>query len=418
MTDAAAKPFAETGPRSAATSGEDAAPPRGLSFDTDKGSSRSKWIAGLLAVALVGWMGSGYVLPSADAPAEDQVAEAPAPVAVAVQESVADEVTLYLSAEGQAVPDRLTEVPSETSGRIAEVPVRKGQDVAAGTVIARIDPAQRAADLARAETDLTRAERDFDNAETLLARGVATGDRVAETRAALATAQASLATAREAIDATEIRAPFAGRIERLEVDPDEYVEEGAAIATVVDTSPLTVTIRVPQQALRSVRTGLPAEVTFITGEIRPGEVTFVGTSADAETRTFLAEVTVDNPGGEIPAGVSAEVRIPTGTEVAHLLSPAIMSLSAEGVLGIKTLGEDGTVVFNDVEIVRAESRGIWVTGLPDRATVLTVGQGFVSAGEPVTPRPAEDLAEEAVNVAQAVEEASGISADEPAEEVR
>lgn len=396
---------------------QDAAAAPALSFDTDRGSSRSRWIAGLLSVALIGWMGSGYVLPAADAPVEERVVEA-APVAVAVAESVAEEVTLHLSAEGQAVPDRITEVPSETSGEIAEVLVAKGQDVDKGTVLARIDTADRAADLARAQTDLERAERDFENAETLLERGVATADRVAETRAARATAEASLASAREAIDATGIRAPFAGRIEQLDVDPGEYVAEGAAIATIVDTTPLTVSIRVPQQALRSVRAGLPAEVTFITGETRTGEVTFVGTSADAETRTFLAEVTVDNAGGEIAAGVSAEVRIPTGTEVAHLLSPAAMSLSAEGVLGIKTLGEENIVVFNEVEIVRAESRGIWVTGLPDRATVLTVGQGFVSAGEPVTPRPAEELADEALNVAQAAGEGSGPPAGVVAEESR
>ena len=378
----------------------------GLRFDTDKGSSRSKWIAGGLAVALIGWMGSGYIFPSADDPSGTTKAEAPAPVSVAVQDSVAEEVTLYLSAEGQAMPDRMTEVPSEAAGEIADVLVRKGQDVEAGETIARIDATRQTADLDRAEADVTRAQRDFDNARTLLDRGVGTADRVAETRTALAAAQAQIAAAREAIDATEIRAPFAGRIETLDIDPGEYVQAGLAVATIVDNTPLTVTVRIPQQALRDVRNGQQADVTFITGEERTGEISFVGTSADAETRTFLAEITVDNADGTIPAGVSAEVRIPTGTEVAHLLSPAIMSLSAEGVLGIKTLGEDDTVVFNEVEIVRAESKGIWVTGLPDSATILTVGQGFVSAGEKVTPRPAEDLAEEAVEVAKAVEDAA------------
>lgn len=414
MTDATHRPSA------AADTATDAAPgsgtperdetPRRLEFDDDNGSSRSKWFAAALVVALVGWMGSGYILPSGQEVSAEDTADVPAPVAVAVQDSVAEEVTLYLSSEGQAMPDRSTEVPSETSGEIAEVAVRKGEDVVAGQVIARIDAAQRAADLSRAEAELDRAQRDFDNAETLLARGVATVDRVAETRTALADARAEIAAARQAIKATEIRAPFDGRVERLEVDPGEYVQTGAIVATIVDNTPLTVAIRIPQQALRDLRSGQSAEVTFITGETRTGEVTFVGTSADAETRTFLAEVTVENEDGTIPAGVSAEVRIPTGTEVAHLLSPAIMSLAADGILGIKTLGDGDTVVFNEVEIVRAESKGIWVTGLPDRATVLTVGQGFVSAGEKVTPRPAGDLAEEAVEVANAVGEATDMPA--------
>ena len=46
------------------------------------------------------------------------------------------------------------------------------------------------------------------------------------------------------------------------------------------------------------------------------------------------------------------------------------------------------VVFNAIEIVRAEIDGIWVTGLPETARIITVGQGFVNAGEIVAPAPA------------------------------
>lgn len=380
-----------------------------LRFDTDKGSSRSKWIAGALALALVAWMGSGYVIPSE--PGEEPVAAAePAPPAVAVRVSQAEEVTLYLSAEGQAEPDRRSDVPAETSGEIEEILVRKGQDVAAGDLIARIDPAQRGADLSRARADVERTERDFENAQTLLDRGVATADRLAQTRTALASARAQLAAAEEVIEQTEIRAPFDGRIETLDVDPGQFVSAGTVVAEVVDNAPLSVSIRIPQQALRDVRAGQRAEVRFITGEERTGEVTFVGTAADSETRTFLAEVEVDNADGSVPAGVSAEVRIPTGQEVAHLLSPAIMSLSSEGVLGIKTLGEGNRVVFNEVEIVRAESAGIWVTGLPPQSTVLTVGQGFVSEGEPVTPMTEAELEGGDDPVSVAMDDAHGAAA--------
>ncbi|MCK0166349.1 efflux RND transporter periplasmic adaptor subunit [Jannaschia sp. S6380] len=380
--------------------------PARLRFETDAGASRSKWIAGALVVALVGWMGSGYVLPStSEGEVRDESAQTPP--AVAIRRSEAEEVTLYLTAEGQALPDRRSGIPTETSGQIAEVLVRKGQDVDAREVIARIDAAQREADLARARTELERTERDYENARTLLDRGVATVDRVAETRTALAAARAQLAAAEEETARTEIRAPFAGRIETLDIDPGQFVANGTVVAEVVDNTPLTVSIRVPQQALNEVRAGQVAEVRFITGETSPGEVTFVGTAADAETRTFLAEVTVDNPGGTVPAGVSAEVRIPTGTAVAHLLSPAIMSLSSDGVLGIKTLGDEGAVVFNEVEIVRAESEGIWVTGLPEQATILTVGQGFVSEGEQVMPMPEAELDAGVDPVAVALDEATG-----------
>lgn len=362
-----------------------------LTFDNDTGASRSKWIAGALVIALVGWMGSGFILPSQTAEEPVEASEGPAAVTVAVATSVAQPVMQFFSAEGQTLPDRESLLLSETTGEIAEVLVKKGANVEAGQVIARFVPAQRAADLNRAEKELARAQREFDNAETLFARGASTADRVSQARATLAAAEAQVSAARESITETELRAPFAGRLENLTIDQGEYVRSGVEVARIVDNSPLTVTVQVPQQSLRRLRVGQLAQVQFITGETHKGAVTFLATSANVDTRTFLAEVTVDNPDGTIPAGVSAEVRIPTGETIAHFLSPAILSLNTEGTLGVKTVNADNVVVFNEIEIVLAQPDGIWVAGLPQEANLITVGQGFVNDGEAVNPQMTQEL---------------------------
>jgi multidrug efflux system membrane fusion protein len=358
--------------------------PRALTFTSDKGASRSTWIAGALVIAIVGWMGSGFIFPSEDnAPAITR--EEPKPVAVAVSTSVAETVTQFYQAEGQALPDRDTLMRAEISGDIAEVFVAKGQDVAAGTVIARFDPANNEADTVRAAEELTRAQREFDNAEQLLDRGVATVDRVTQARAALAAAQAQVTAVKQDAKALTITAPFAGRIETLDLDAGEFVSAGAEVGRLVDITPLTVAIQVPQQSLVRIAVGQSATVKFITGEEREGQVTFVGTAAASETRTFLAEVEVANDDGAIPAGISAEVVIPTGEATAHFLSPSIVSLNTEGTLGVKTVDADNKVTFFPIEVVRAQIDGIWVTGLPDTVDVITVGQGYVTEAEVVAP---------------------------------
>lgn len=361
-----------------------------LSFRDDPGATRSVWIAAALVIAIVGWMGSGYLLPSAD-PGAPLAGEARIePVAVAVAQSTVQPVTLYFQAEGQAQPDRDSAIRVETSGDVAEVLVQKGEEVADGAVIARLSPTRADAELLRAREEVTRAQREFDNASTLLERGVATSDRVSDARAALAAAEAALAAAEQAIESLDITAPFAGRIERLSIDPGEFVQAGAEVGRIVDNRPLTVTLQVPQQALGRIRDGQTANISFITGEERQGTVSFVGTSANAETRTFLAEIAVPNPDGAIPAGISAEITIPTGTAQAHFVQPSTVSLSPEGRLGVKAVDDDNTVVFYPVDIVRAEINGIWVTGLPETAQIITVGQGFVNAGEVVAPSPASN----------------------------
>ncbi|MFX0547073.1 efflux RND transporter periplasmic adaptor subunit [Roseovarius sp. S1116L3] len=361
-----------------------------LAFESDKGSSRSRWIAGGLAVAIVGWMGSGYILPSSEASTPADGAVSRKAVTVAVRASVAEQVEQVFAAEGQALPDRDTTIRAETSGQIAELLVEKGAVLEAGQVIARFDTDARTSDLARAQEELNRAQREFDNASSLVERGVATVDRVAEARAALAAAEAGVTTAEEAIDNTEIRAPFAGRLESLDIDTREVIATGADIGRIVDNTPLTVRIQIPQQSLQDIKVGQTADVSFITGATGKGEVTFVGTSADAETRTFLAEVEIANEDHGIPAGISAQLRIPTGQTTAHFVSPAILSLDTDGTLGIKTVSPENVVDFHEITIVRAQTDGIWVAGLPDEAQIISIGQGFVNDGETVDPQPESD----------------------------
>ncbi|WP_298862260.1 efflux RND transporter periplasmic adaptor subunit [uncultured Sulfitobacter sp.] len=359
-----------------------------LTFTSDDGASRSTWFAAFLVLILVGWMGSGFIIPSQDT--DPIVArEEPKPVAVAVTTSMAQIVTQFYQAEGQALPDRDTMLRAETSGDIAEVLVAKGQDVSAGDIIARFNPASNQADANRAAEELSRAQREFDNAEQLLQRGVATADRVAQARATLASAQAQVTAAEQAANALTIAAPFAGRVETLNLDEGEFVALGTEVGRLVDITPLTVAIQVPQQSLTRLSVGQSATVRFITGEERNGVVTFVGTSAASETRTFLAEIEVENADGAIPAGISAEVIIPTGETMAHFLSPSIVSLNTEGALGVKTVDGDNVVKFFPIEVVKAQIDGIWVTGLPESVDVITVGQGFVNEAETVAPSAGE-----------------------------
>jgi len=194
-----------------------------------------------------------------------------------------------------------------------------------------------------------------------------------------------LVAAEDALDSTNITAPFAGRIETLSLDEGEFISAGSEVGRIVDNRPLTVSLQVPQQTLNQIENGQTAEVRFITGEVRPGTVTFVGTSASAETRTFLAEIEVANRDGAIPAGISAEILIPTGQEMAHFVTPSIVSLNERGVPGVKAV-VDGAVVFHEIDVVRAEVDGIWVIGVPDTAELITIGQGYVRNGEAVRAR--------------------------------
>ena len=99
--------------------------PQRIEFDSDRGSSRSFWVALALTLLIVAWMGSGILFPSVDN-SPTQARGEPLPIAVSVAPSEAKPVTQFFQAEGQALPDRDTALRAETSGEIADVLVSKG----------------------------------------------------------------------------------------------------------------------------------------------------------------------------------------------------------------------------------------------------------------------------------------------------
>ena len=86
-------------------------------------------------------------------------------------------------------------------------------------------------------------------------------------------------------------------------------------------------------------------------------------------------------------GLSSELRLPVADLPAHRVSPAILTLADNGDVGVKTLNADNVVEFHPVTIVADGPDGLWLVGLPEKVTFITVGQEFVQPGQKVQPVP-------------------------------
>jgi multidrug efflux system membrane fusion protein len=120
----------------------------------------------------------------------------------------------------------------------------------------------------------------------------------------------------------------------------------------------------------------------VTGETVDGTVTFVADRADPTTRTFRVEVQLPNPDAKLRDGVSADIHVPVRHVKAQHISPGIMVLDDSGVPGVRVVVA-GRVKFIPITILSDGPDGAWVSGLPDRINVITVGQQFVSDGQRV-----------------------------------
>ena len=85
------------------------------------------------------------------------------------------------------------------------------------------------------------------------------------------------------------------------------------------------------------------------------------------------------------AGGSAILMLPLEEVRVHVVDPASLALDNGEHFGIKSVDEHGRVTFHRATIKQAGKDEIWLGDLPDQLRIITVGQGFVSAGEEVEP---------------------------------
>ena len=107
----------------------------------------------------------------------------------------------------------------------------------------------------------------------------------------------------------------------------------------------------------------------------------------ASVHADIVEIVIPNRDRTVRDGITAQIRLFASELRAHFLSPALMTLDEMGRLGVKAVDENDRVIFHPVRILADRTNGIWVDGLPDRLTLITVGQEFVRTGQRIEPVP-------------------------------
>jgi len=165
----------------------------------------------------------------------------------------------------------------------------------------------------------------------------------------------------------------------------DYVQAGEPCATLVDMNPMLMVGRVSERVVQQINPGIEAIGSFGDSTEVRGPITFVGQQDDPRTRTYAIEVELDNADGDLRSGLTAQIRIPVAQALAQKVSPALFSLDDNGGYGIRVVNENNRVEFYTVDVIAEEDDGVWVTGLPNKTKIITVGQELVVSGERVDP---------------------------------
>ncbi|MEO9969248.1 MAG: efflux RND transporter periplasmic adaptor subunit [Hyphomonadaceae bacterium] len=306
-----------------------------------------------------------------------------------VQTVIAEPHPVVLTLKGRTAPNRMVTVRAATTGSVIAAPDLEGQFVRKGTLLCRLDVDARQARIAEAQAQLDASQGDFESARTLVEKGWAAPSRADTAKASRDAAQASLDAAKIELGRTRITAPFSGIFETRMAETGDFLSPSSPCGVIADLNPIRVVAEVTEEYASALTLDAPVRANILSSGSVQGSLNYVARTADENTRTFKIEATIDNTDGRISAGLTSDLQIELGETNATKVSPAMLTLHDDGRLGIRHITADNVVRFSEVSIIDDAADGVWITGLPDQATVISVGQDYLIDGVEVEPVSAE-----------------------------
>jgi len=263
----------------------------------------------------------------------------------------------FVTVTGQLVANQRSEVASDGTGRVIATMVERGQSVAAGEPLVKLDA--RSASLsfadARAQVEALkaqadRARKDCARADDLFRQNTisqADYDRLkTDCKAAEAQANAALARAQlagKAVNDAIVRAPFAGVVDERQVDVGEYVRAGEAVATIIQIDPMRVQVTVPESLVGLVHEGqsMEFEVPAYPKVVFPATVKYLSGAIREKSRDLVVDGIAPNKESRLRPGMFVTARIRVGEQTLPVVPAS--ALRIDGTVARLYVVADGKV---------------------------------------------------------------------------
>ena len=348
-------------------------------------------------VAFAAWMGTGKFSSVGSAQTENKAegeaatlkpaAEAPKAtertVAVVVPPRIQHARAIRLSGLTQA--DKRAVLATRAAGIIEQLTVKQGDKVKAGQPILVLSGEDKPAMIEMAAQVLKQRQAELEAQQRLAKTGTVSKLSLDTAVSALAQADSQLKQAQADLDRLTSVAPFEGVIDSVDVELGSAVAQGAQIATLLGLDPVVVKGEVSERDLRYIKSGDTAEALLVNGERVTGTVRYISRESTPATRTYRVEVAIPNPNERIPAGMTAEITVRAEASDAVVLPRSVVTLSANGDLGIRAVDKDNKVVFFPIDLLDDLTTGLVLGGVPADVQVVVAGQDLVTEGDLVKP---------------------------------
>ncbi|MFC7053170.1 efflux RND transporter periplasmic adaptor subunit [Hansschlegelia quercus] len=308
-----------------------------------------------------------------------------------------DDVPVFLEGVGTFQAPNTVTVRAQVEGTLVEVAFREGQDVKAGDVLARIDPAtyqaqydQSVAQKAQFEAQLANANRDYDRYQRLAKNDYGSQQQAETAKSTVAQLEAQVRyygalidQAKATLDRTVVRAPISGRTGVRGVDQGNYVTAGetTGIVTITQLQPISATFTLPQQNIQAVTRAMargPVSVEALPADggdpLDKGALEVIDNQVDQATGTVKLKASFPNAELALWPGQFTNIRVAVDVlkQVVVTPGPAIQQ-GPDGPF-VYVVKADQTVEQRTVEVTRqGAERAVIASGVQPGDKVVITG---------------------------------------------
>jgi RND family efflux transporter MFP subunit len=238
-------------------------------------------------------------LPGCSEQEKEPQAEIVRPVKTIVAGAADDSATIR-QFPGRVDANQKVDLAFRVSGKLQSLPVREGDLVDKGQVIAELDPTDFKITLSDRRASHQEAKANFKRAAQLLPKGHISKTDYDRLEAAYKNTRAALDDARQQLNYTSLKAPFAGRVAQRLVQNFEEVQNKETIIELQDISSLEVKIDLPEGDIKRLRKDGVRPVLFARFDAAPDQqfpltVKEFATVADPQTQTFRITLSMESP---------------------------------------------------------------------------------------------------------------------------
>ena len=200
----------------------------------------------------------------------------------------------FVEIQGSIQAEDLVDATSESPGRITSMPLKEGDMVRKGQLIAKLDMEQLDRQIAELNKSLELATTVYERQKRLWDQNIGSEIQFLEAKNNKERLEKSLETIQHQTTKAEVYAPISGTVERVILQSGEVASPGAPILQILNTSKLKVVADVPENLLRSVRKGDLVTVQFpALGVEQKVRISQIGRTIDPSNRTFEVEAALN-----------------------------------------------------------------------------------------------------------------------------